>query len=676
MRDRDFGKAHHESLSNDHVRAPTQNEDQLARWRIGAIHRSRAHALSLQPDAIVGYNRFSFHPVDRFTIQLFASFQQVDGASLAMTPEELAGFASTVDAFSADQLDRIYHLAKWLDASLGPVVVDAVEDAWRSMAASDDEARVGDENCVEFIQDVMAVDTDIPVAVKYLEILDAAHINLVLPPSSAPSSPPLPPSTPVDSDTIESVNPNSPRWKQAVALDRRKLIAQVLDIWSERVQERREAYENYEDPVMNAVADHQRGQRLAKKFVARWRARVAKIREMETRADAFRFRKDAEYALRNLVLASREKLFLRIRDERTALKALLLWRAKTAQVQEMERHAHSFRNLNAAQNVLGTISRTRSQRQEAETRADAYYERNLVRRVSDKWLAQTHQRQEDGEKAEAAADFFAAKHAMLKIKEKAQEVVTRQNLAQAREHMLAWKYSRRWRVATRKSKQAKYQQAYSIVRRRIQINTSAAALRKWRDKLSEIREMEHTAESFRARKDGEIARCTAHEAIIVMYTKTEAMQEAAGMAEDFAKRNLVNRLHIFGSSWLEPTRQITENQKIADEYRATRLASYAVGKLRVWKNAAFRARRLEADADSLRESNERKRAIGFLGKWREAAAGHQQGAVENAMVPTTPAARRSQLLASTTPAYTPAAGLFGSSGRLDEEEEEDEDQPQ
>ncbi|KIW66064.1 hypothetical protein PV04_08271 [Phialophora macrospora] len=589
-----------------------------------------------------------------------------------MTPEELAGFASTVSAFSASQIDRLYHL---IVGDRGGVGSTTLGEQWRALGLQEGNNSVAggidDAACLDFIADVANVDPGTPLEAKFFEILEAANIALTTTTSSPrPSSP----------DSIESIDENNTLWRQAVALDNRRLVSQVIEIWQDRVVERRAAYEQYEDPVANAFADRQYGDKLAKRIIDRWRARVQYVKDLEAMADRFRFEKDASRALKTLTLAERENVFVRERTRRLAAKFLALWRAKTARIREMEAQADNFCNIHAAQNVLVRISQTRHRYQEAESDAVTIYEVNLARKIFNKWLAQSQDIQVNDERAEAAADYFAAKHALQKLRARAQARLAQKEVAQARTHLLSLKYFQKWRLAVRDIKEAKYNAAYKTMRRKVKENIARAALNIWREKTRRIQEMHATADAFRSQKQEENARRMAHGAVVTMYRHTEETQRAEKLADEVYHQNLVRRLGIFGSNWLLPTRQILANQQIADEYRATRLASYTLGVLRTMRNYAFRARRLEEDADTLRQRNEKKRALGILQRWKQAAARADEDgtAVENSLVPATPAARRSQLLASTTPAYTPATGLFGAGGggghAIEEEEPDEEEQ--
>ncbi|EXJ57433.1 hypothetical protein A1O7_07781 [Cladophialophora yegresii CBS 114405] len=590
-----------------------------------------------------------------------------------MTPGELAAFASTVGAFSAGQIDRLYQLVV---GPRGGVGASALREQWRSLGLQDGgnsvAGDVADDLCLEFIIDVADTDPDTPLESKFFEILDAANIALTTT-TTTTSSP-----RPSSAYSIESIDENEPLWRQAVVLDNRRLVSQVIDIWQDRVIERRAAYEQYEDPEANAVADNQYRDKLAKRTIDHWRSRVQHVKTLEAMAAGLLFRRDATRTLTALILAERETVFVRERQRRSAARFLAIWRQKTALIREMEDHADNFRNLHAAQNVLACLSETRQHHEEAECRAVTIYEGTLARRVFNQWFAQSQAICVNHERAEAAADYFAAKHAFQKLRARAQSRLAQKEITQARIHLLCLKYFRKWRLAVRDIKEAKYNAAYKTMRRKVKENIARASLTIWREKMRRVRAMHATADEILAQKQGENARKMAHSAIVAMYRHTEETRRAESLADEFYHQTLVRRLGIFGAHWLVPARQILANQRVADEYRATRLATYTLSALRTMRNYAFRAKRLEEDADTLRQRNEKKRALAFLHRWRQAAVRAQEdggAAVENSLVPATPAARRSQLLASTTPAYTPGTGLFGATGRtIDEEQDEAEEE--
>lgn len=617
--------------------------------------------------------------------------------SFVMTPEQLAGFASNVSTFAAGQIDQLYQVLLRLQETALPVTPTSIVEEWRSL---DPEGHTidfdADNESLQWILDLLEVDPEIPLVDKFLDVLEAANIVL----TTSSSLPPPPSERPSTPDSVESIDENDPLWLQAVALDNRKLASQALDQWRSKLQEQREAYEDFENPALNHVADQFYRANLARKATAHWHARTQEIQEMEHVADEFRKRKDAAYVLKIWTLATREKIFVRVRDERLAHKALSNWYRKTEGMREMQATAEDFRNRQALRSVFEKMARRTTRLREAESRAVVVYEGNLARKTLEKWLATLQEVQINEQRADAAADYFASKHALHKWREKTQIRLEEKEAIEARKKDLQVQYFRRWRTAVKKKKEAKYNDAYKKMRRKVKVNIARTALTIWRDKTRQIREMNATADDFRERKDADGAKRAAHTVIVAMFTTTENVQQANREADRFFNKTLLHRLQVFGSNWLAPTRQILANQERADEYRATRTASHAVAALRSWRNSAFRAKRLQDDADALRLRNEKKHTLGVLNKWRQRASvsaiaasnGREDenggggpggaGAVEPSflitMMPTTPAARRSQLLAgaSTTPAYTPATALFGGGRRdllhLEEQAEEDE----
>ncbi|KAJ9610638.1 hypothetical protein H2200_005415 [Cladophialophora chaetospira] len=584
-----------------------------------------------------------------------------------MTPDELADFASRVASFSSDQIDRLHSLVVGVQEGATATDPTSLVEAWRALESQRGATKVvSGEECLDFIMGVASVDVGTPLPAKFFEILQWANIRLAF---STTSSPPPTPTT------MESVDSNDPLWQQAVAVDRQRLAQQVISVWRGAVRERREDFLAREYPEANEAADRRYRNVLARRVIGHWRGHVLRIREMEATADAFRRDHDARRALKAWTLAAREQLLARVRQERAAFKALARWREQTAEIRQMNQVADDHRSRQAAINALSSLSNASTAIRSSESLAVVVYEGNLARKVFDKWLSNLHDNQANEARADAAADFFAAKHAIQRIRARAQARIRQNKIAAARTFVIAVEYVHKWRAAVKAIKHAKYEAAYKQMRSKVKRNIAQAALDTWRAKTKRIQEMNSTADEFRTRKDDDNAKTTAHNAIVTMYNRTEQTQEAERQADLRYNQNLVNRLGIFGENWLQPTRQILANQQIADEYRDTRTASYASGVLRNMRNTTFRVKRLEEDADTLLQRNENKRALTVLQGWRRKVRGPEgdEDAERQPMIPTTPAARRSQLLASTTPAYTPAAGLFAASGRLIEEEAEEDE---
>ncbi|EXJ82768.1 hypothetical protein A1O3_06583 [Capronia epimyces CBS 606.96] len=600
-----------------------------------------------------------------------------------MTPEQQADFANEIRGFPPKDIDRLHRVLFRLQEDLVDFTPAAIEREYNAICSEDRHTPHPDDPCLRWLLDLLQIDADIPLNEKFLDALQEAHIVLTTDGTTTdggtdydaaeqPLSIGGPSVVPERLDSSDLLDENDALWQQAVALDNRKLASQALEQWRQKLHLKREAYLDYEDPVMNNFADHFYVRTLARKTLTHWHNTVAEIQEMEKAGQEFRARQDASFALRQWTLAARERLFTRVGDERSLYKVLGIWREKTRQLREMEAAADGFRDRQVVRNTLGMMVAKSAQIHHEETQAVVVYQGNLVRRIFNKWLAQLQQIQLNERRADAAAEYFASKHALQKWREKTGLVLEQKRGQQARRQLLAVKYVRKWKVFARKSKEEKYAEAYKVMRRKVKVNIARAALNLWREKTARIREMDMTAEEFRARKDADNVKRMAHGAIVTMYNRPTQQQEANRQADLFFTKKLVERLQIFGSNWLVPTRQILENQKKADAYRATRTASHALATLRNWRNAAFRFQRLEEDAEVVLQRNAKKRALVFLQKWSRAAAqgqGEEEGREER-MIPATPAARRSQLLASTTPAYTPAVGLFRED-RVVEELDED-----
>lgn len=605
-----------------------------------------------------------------------------------MRSEEQARFADDIRRFSPGDIDRLHRVLIHLQEDETPFTPTAVRREYSAICQEDRHQTSAGDDCLRWLLDLLDADPEAPLNEKFLDVLQEAHIVLTTDGTTTDGGTEYeaagqgrtggggfhPLERPDQPESIASLDESDTLWQQAVALDNRKLASQALEQWRYKLHVHRDAYLDHEDPVMNHVADTLYLRNLGKKALSHWANVTRDIQDMERAAQEHRARRDASFVLKQWTLAGRGNLLTRIRDERLLGKVLGTWRGKTAAIKDMEATADDFRDWQAARNTLAIMRAKKSQVKHHANLAVVVYEGNLVRKLYANWLTQLDQIRFNERRAEAAADYFASKHTLQKWRDKTRLALQEKEMIEARQHMLAFKAIRKWQEFMRKTKNAKYAEAYKTMRRKVKVNIARAALENWRVKATRIREMKLTADEFRARKEVEHARRMAHDAIVTMYTRTQLMQEANQQADLVSKRQLVERLQIFGSSWLAPTRQILDKQKRADEYRATRTASYAVSALRNWRNLAFRARRLDEDADVVLQRNEKKRALALLQKWRRSVAQEDQEEErrgrEERLVPVTPAARRSQLLASTTPAYTP--GVLFSRVRL-VEEENDED---
>lgn len=599
-----------------------------------------------------------------------------------MTPEEQAKFAADIRRFSPKDIDRLHRVLFRLQEDLIDFTPASVNREYFTICTEDRHPTNNQDPCLQWLLNLLHTDAEVPLNEKFLDILQEANIVLTTDATTeggtdydeaARANTSETPSSLLDRpDSPDYPDENDPRWQQAVALDNRKLASQALEQWRHKLQLRRQAYLEYEDPAMNETADRFYQRNLASKSLSHWHNTVKEIQDMDKVADNFRGRRDAAFALKQWTLAARENLFTRMKHEQLLHRALGTWREKTRDIREMEAAADEISSRRALRNTLEKMVANKSQIVQAESMAVLVYQGNLVRKIFTRWLVHLEEIQLNDRRAEAAADYFASKHVLQKWREKTRLLQQEKQTRQSRKHILAFRYFRKWRAFVRKSKNTQYTEAYKSMRRKVKMNIARAVLNNWREKTARIQAMNTTADDFRTRKDAENARRMAHAAIVTMYNKSEQTQEANQQADLFFKKKLIERLRIFGSNWLVHTRRNLENQKRADEYRATRTASYALLTLRNWRNAAFRTRRLQEDADVLFQRNEKKKALGYLQRWRQAVVGRNEAeeGPENSLIPATPAARRNQLLASTTPAYTPATGLFGAGERLIEEEEE------
>ncbi|KAK7892507.1 hypothetical protein LTR67_007604 [Exophiala xenobiotica] len=642
-----------------------------------------------------------------------------------MEPDRRAELVDAVQTFSHEDIGRLYRALVCLQENRTELTPINVAREYVKACFEDGHPTSPTDPCIRWLLFLLHLDPGTPLNEKFLDILQEANIILTTDPTETEHETEhevehqieheIEHEVEYDGASVESVDEDDPRWRQAVALDNQKLGSQALSLWRDTIQEkkeespsRREIYESTERPILHGFIDEDSiteedalraaggrvftipelelradvlaDRKLARKVIIHWRAVTQNVKRMERMADEFRRRKDAEWALKKWVLAAREKLFVRVRNAKAAERALRTWREQTAQIKQMEAVADEFRTFHAAKNTFGKLVTRKKQIDELEAEAVVVYQGNMVRKVLNKWLAEVEHIRRQERRADAAADYFAAKHVMQKLRARAAIKLEEKKYEQARQKYLMRKYSYLWLDAAEKTKRAQeeakhaqYDSAYKQMRRKVKENIARSALTTWREQTTRIQGLERVADDFRARKDAEGARRLAQRAIVTMYNRTMELRQMEQQADLHYNKNLVKRLEIFGSNWLQPARHYVEQQNVADEYRATRVAGYTLNVLRNWRNNAFRIRRMEEDADMLRQRHDRRRALGFLGKWRRAVPDKEEvDSREERLVPATPAARRSQLLAaSTTPAYTPAPGLFGG-GRVVEEVDDNE----
>ncbi|KEF60693.1 uncharacterized protein A1O9_02254, partial [Exophiala aquamarina CBS 119918] len=588
-----------------------------------------------------------------------------------MKPEELSDFAHDIRHFSPKDIDRLHRVLLRIQENHIDPTPELVRHEYRAIYLEDGPVPNTEDPCLHWLLDLAQVASETPLNEKFLDVLQEAHIILTTDGTATDAGTDYGASrravsvdsqlpTPIRSGSLDSFDENSRIWQQAIALDNRKLASQALDQWRNKLFVRREDLLDREDPELNKLADELYRTNLARKAITHWRNTIKEMQDLERVAIEFRAKRDAALVLKTWTLAARERLFVRVRDERLLHKTLGAWQDKAADVREMEAAADAISIRQAAQNVLELVSTRKAQLAEREHEASRIYGVNLVRNIVNIWRLQADQQHLNKRRAAAAAEYFSSKHTLQLWRDKTRLRADEKHAQQAHEQMLAVKYFRKWQTSVKHSKEAKYTAAYKSMRRKVKINIGRAALHNWRGKASRVRELRIMSDEFQARKEAENTRRMAHSAIIVMFNRTEQIHDLGRQGDVFCDKQVIGRLQIFGSGWLSSARKVLDSQRKADEYHTIKTAGYALSRLRTWRNLSFRTGRLEDDADGLFRRNEKKRALGFLQRWRQGATRvhDEQPSVEERLPPVTPAARRSQLLASTTPAYTPASAMF------------------
>ncbi|KAK5064784.1 hypothetical protein LTR84_000618 [Exophiala bonariae] len=588
-----------------------------------------------------------------------------------MKPEELSDFAHDIRNFSPADIDRLHRVLLRLQEDHIESTPESLRREHKAVYLEEGQNPNVEDPCLNWLLDLARTESETPLNEKFLDVLQEAHIVLTTDgtltdggseygASRRAASVEVIPPFPTRPQSSDSFDDNNRIWLQAVALDSRKLASQALDQWRQKLYLKREDALERENPELNRLADEVYRTNLARKAITHWRNTIKEMQDLERVAVEFRAKRDAASVLKTWTLAARERLFVRVRDERLLHKTLEDWHNKTADIKEMEVAADAISIRQAAQNVLQVVATRRADLRERHQEADHLYGRNIIRRVLSTWHTHVEQQRVNDRRAMAAVEYFSSKHTLQTWREKTRIRADEKHAQQAHEQMLAVKYFRRWQALVKSSKEATYSAAYKSMRRKVKINIGRAALNTWRQKTIRIREMRIMSDEFRARKKIEHTGRVAHSAIMVMFNKAEQVQDLTRQADAFGNKHAIARLEIFGSKWLSPTRKILEDQRKADEYHTIKTDGYSLSRLRNWRNLTFRTSRLENDADGLFRRNEKKRALGFLQKWRSGAANVKQepASVDERLPPVTPAARRVQLLASTTPAYTPASVMF------------------
>ncbi|KAK6379480.1 hypothetical protein LTS17_006398 [Exophiala oligosperma] len=568
-----------------------------------------------------------------------------------MQPHVLDILVERVKGYSQEQITRLYRTLLALHEENLALNADNITKAYLRICSEDGFQGDGeDDTCGMWIRCLILMDNHIPPHKKFFEVLEKAHIQLVTDDSEADETEAEKSHDNADNhekregDTIESVDEQDPRWLQAVALDHFRLKSQALSLWRETIKQPfvdahieeprgivdrgngkvEEGYDDEQIAELEAVADEFRDRTLKQKALSHWRVVTAEYQEQERKADSFRRKKDTENVLGKWVLAEREVVLVQVRMANAGKKALDSWRRQTRELQLQERMA------------------------------------------------------------DVAAEYFAGKHVFHVMREKALERLEQQceeeEFNRTRQRYLAQKYTSIWldRVEQR-AKQGQYQSAYKTMRRKVKMNLARDALRTWHSQTMEekvkLGELERIADEFRQRKDREAAQRVALGAIQTMYEQGMDGKRLEQHADSHYLRTLTNRFGLWDSKWRTPAMDYKEHESTADKYRELKDLEFAGNKLRNWKTQAWRHQRMEQDADVLRQRHDKRRATGIFQRWRQAATDHRKNVEaredRERLVPATPAARRTLLVAaSTTPAYTPAPGLL-SAGYIEEETEGD-----
>ncbi|KAL6242149.1 hypothetical protein RBB50_011061 [Rhinocladiella similis] len=571
-----------------------------------------------------------------------------------MQPHVLDILVERIKSYSQEQITRLYRTLIALHEERLALNADNITKVYLRICSEDGFQGDGEEDtCGMWIRCLILMENHIPPHKKFFEVLEKANIQLVTDDSEGDDSDEEKDNDNTDNhetregDSIKSVDEQDPRWLQAVALDHFRLKSQALSLWRDTIKQlfanslvahiegprgvdgggkgnNEGEYNDEQIAELEAVADDLREKTLKQKALSHWRVVTAEYQEHERSADSFRRKKDTEHVLSKWVLAEREVVLVQVRTANVAKKALDSWRRQTKEFQQQE---------------------------------------NI---------------------ADVAAEYFSGKHVFQMMRVKAQARLENQQeeeeFNRARQRYLFQKYVYIWldRVEQR-AKESQYQSAYKTMRRKVKMNLARDAMRTWHSQAmvekARLGELERMADEFRHRKDREAAQRVAHGAIQTMYEQGMDGKRLERYADKHYRRTLTSTFGLWDSKWRAPAMEYKEHQNTADKYRELKDLEFAGSQLRNWKTQAWRHQRIEQDADVLRQRHDKRRAGGFFQRWRQAAANHRNDVEareeRDRLVPATPAARRSLLVAaSTTPAYTPAPGLLGAEYIQEETEDE------
>jgi len=568
--------------------------------------------------------------------------------------------AATLQALSSDDIDLIHNVLIRLEDEAAEINAAAITSAFSTVANERNQGGGRKDACLDLILALSRMESESSLYARFEAALQVAGIELTI---SAPSEGAYPSSATSNDDSL---------YAHAVQSDRRKLLSQSLDSWRYAVLIQRDAWLDQQDPALNQMADAVYRHNLLRRALTHWCHLNREKLQMKMIAESFRGCRDATFGLKMVTLVYREVVLRRVRDERLIYKSLGVITGRAHGVQILEMMADEVAHRRAIKTALGRMMSKRRQTGENESKAAPFYESHVLRRTSDRWAQKVRTVQRDEARADAAVDYFALNKGVSKWRAAARIRREERKARTAREQFLFLKYFRKWQTAVKDIKSQRYGMAYKAMRKKVKMNVARAALHVWRNQIQHIGEMSTTAADFRILMAEENAKRMAHDALTAIFQKTMAIKEKKEEADLLCRVHLIRRVYVFDSDsgWHAQTLDILASQKKADDYRESRIESMAVGTIRKMGHQTFRTQRLGEEAEAFRGRRDKREMKGLLDTWRRKTAGHRGDTTgQENLPPVTPAARRTQLLASTTPAYTPVLSLGGRLEDMNDDEE-------
>lgn len=427
-----------------------------------------------------------------------------------------------------------------------------------------------------------------------------------------------------DIDSISNISSPDPEFLEhmvarAVIMDRRILIRESLNQWREATEDRRV------ERMWQIAVDHY-DRRLRYKCLSHWYNTYDQvIRPLDYQAMKFYRRENDKMiaeSMRKWSLEYRSRSFTRQAQDRLALKALGVMMGKLQDVQIKD--------------------------------SAIVYEPNLAKKSLKQWSDHVSTIRRNERWAEDAHDYFSMMTAISKWRYKMelnhQDKRRLEKLEQIRLRLMKIKYFRKWQGGVRAIKQAKYGVAYKKIRTTNKENIAKAAIRLWKNATEEVHQMDAGADSFYQLKKEERGEKMAHNAITTMYGTAMKTKEDENIADQLDRRNLIRRVGVI-SKWEDDIQKVQDGTSRADELMAIKNAQLSSSAFKKLKAKGFEISRRIEDADAFYARQQRRALSSYLDKWRRASA-QKQGTVGE-LPPITPAVRKTQLLASTTPSYTP-----------------------